>query len=135
MRNGTNSFAGTPADPTVRYAKLELSGEEYSLVFDFNAIATAEQVAKVNLLESFYFQNMTAAQFRGMFYAALRKAHPEISLQQAGDLITVKTLPVIQEALLKAWQNSITGTDHEDENPPRPLDQAARPDPAAERVV
>lgn len=120
MRNGTNSVAGTPADPTVHYHKLELDGEELRMVFDFNAIAAAEQVAKVNLLEALDFSGMTAAQYRGLFWAALLKAQPKITLEEAGALITLKNMPKISDALLQAWKNSLARAEPDSENPRQP---------------
>lgn len=118
--------SGTPADPTARFALLELNGETYWLIFDFNAIARAEQVAKVNLLESLDFSGLTAAQYRGLFYASLLKAHPEVTIDEVGQLINLRSMAKISAALLQAWKNSTGVEDTEDPpEPERKTEQAA----------
>jgi hypothetical protein len=100
------SVAGTAADPTVEYVPIELSGSTWKLAYDFNAIAEAESITGCNLLQGVggvLLHTMTATQFRGLFYAALRRAHPEITIHQAGLLMTIENMADIREALLKAY--------------------------------
>src|SRR5579872_7172332 len=100
----------TPA-PIVEFVTLEIDGEVYSLGgLDFNAIADAELVAKCNLLlgiAGMLTNGMTAQQTRGLLYASLRRAHPKITLQDAGNLVRVDTLPDINDALLRAYNASL----------------------------
>ena len=109
------SVAGTPADPLIEYADVtiaSLTGEvtTYRLAYDFNAIAEAEQLAGCNLLQgmaSVLLNTWTAAQLRGLFYAGLRKAHPDITIQEAGAMVRIDTMPAIHTALLKAYNSSL----------------------------
>lgn len=112
------SVAGTPADPTAHFATLEIDGQAYSLIYDFNAIAEAEAlIPDCNLLHGIaavYRNTWNARQLRGLFYAALQRAHPQISLTGAGSLIGIDTMPEIRDALLAAYAASLP----EAKNPP-----------------
>lgn len=104
------TVAGTSADPLVQFEKLEIDGQTYHLAYDFNAIAEAEKLVGCNLLEgiaAILMHGMTAEQFRGLFYAALRKARPKMTLEQAGSLVRIDTMPDIREALLRAYNASL----------------------------
>lgn len=106
----SKSVAGTPADPLVEFAPLEIDGQTYHLAYDFNAIAEAEKIADCNLLQGIaavLLNGMTAAQLRGLLYAALLKAQPKTTLSQAGALVRIDTMPDIREALLRAYNASL----------------------------
>src|SRR5437899_62731 len=103
-----NSVAGTPADPTVKYARIEIDGQAWSLTFDFNAIALAEAHTNVNLFKALgNLGDLSASQFRGLVYAGLLKAHPELTAEQAGSLIRIDTMAPLQESLAEAYINSM----------------------------
>lgn len=98
--------AGTPGlDATLPNVPLVISGTTYQLCFDFNAVATVEAETGINLFtaDQTKFSPVT---FRAMFYASLVKAHPEMTLEQAGSLINPKTLPAIATAVSKTWADS-----------------------------
>jgi hypothetical protein len=98
------------ADPLVEFATLRIDGESYNLVYDFNAIAEAEKLAQCNLLHgiaSLLASGATAMQLRGLLYAAMRKAHPKMTIDKAGELIRIDTMPDIYEALGEAYRNSM----------------------------
>lgn len=117
------SVAGSVADPTLKFAKLKLGGEEYSLCYSFNAIAEAERVAGCNLLIALEgLQNLSAIQLRGLLYAALTKAHPDISIERAGALIGIKSLGPITTALASAYSLSM----EDPANPPEAESAAAK---------
>jgi hypothetical protein len=99
------SVANTAADPTIQFAELEIDGVKYKLAYSFNAIAEAEAVAGCNLLEGLRHMavDVSAAQLRGMLYAAMTVAQPKVTLEQAGKLIRLDTLPAITLALGEAY--------------------------------
>jgi hypothetical protein len=104
------SVAGTIADPTVPFTKLILDEQEYSLVLDFNALAEAEKETGLNLLgglASFFSGTAAAKEYRGLLYAALRKAQPDTTLEGAGALCDMFNLPDIRVALMKAYRESL----------------------------
>ena len=118
------SVAGTVADPAVRFATLKIGEKEYKLAFDFNAIAEAERVCGVNLLAGGLTFNPppSANQFRGLFYAALSVADPEVTVEAAGRLITFQSLGPITRALMDAYGVSM----------PEPASNPTKATPAAE---
>lgn len=98
----------TGANPTVEFSTLLLDGEKYKLVYNFNAIAEAEENAGCNLLGGLEnLQNLTAIQLRGLLYAALGVAHPEITVTDAGRMIRLNTIAPITEALAEAYRLSM----------------------------
>ena len=99
-----HNVAGTAADPLIQFAELELDGQDYRLAYSFNSIAEAEKVAGCNLLSGLWdLSNLTALQLRGLFYGALRIAHPDMTIATAGDLIRIDTTAAILEALGRAY--------------------------------
>lgn len=104
------SVAGTSSDPVVEFATLEIDGKAYRLSYDFNAIAEAEKEAGCNLLHGIaviLLRGMNAGQLRGLLYAALRQAHPKMTLSGAGRLIRIDTMPSITTAIIEAWNASL----------------------------
>jgi hypothetical protein len=101
-------------------ATLEIDGQKYELVWDYNQIAEAEieTGGGVNLLHgvaAFLLRTMSALQLRGLFYAALKSRQPEITIQQTGALIRIDTMQAISKAINEAWG---TAMPEPDPNPP-----------------
>src|ERR1700735_1433665 len=89
-------------------ATLEIDGQKYELVYDYNAIAEAEIETGngVNLLHgiaAFMLRTMSALQLRGILYASLKPRQPDITLQQTGALIRIDTMQAISKAVNEAW--------------------------------
>ena len=146
-----NAVAGTASDPVVEFAKVEIDGETYRLAYDFNAIAEAEKLADANLLHGIaglLGKGANAAQIRGLLYAALRKAHPKLTLAQAGALIRIDTIPDIYDAIEAAYRLSLpeakkhllgplpggVGAGQDRPDPPSPIENSgsdAGPPPAS----
>jgi len=102
------SVAGTKDDPTIQFAPLTLDGKSYKLCYSFNSIAIAESVAGCNLLRGMEkLTDLTALQFRGLLYAALTVAHPDLSVEDAGNLIRFDTYAPIMDALGEAYRLSL----------------------------
>jgi len=104
------TVADTVLDPTVKYATLEIDGTSFKLAYDFNAIAEAEKVAGCNLLlglAKILISGADASQIRGLLYAALRKAQPKMTIDDAGTLIRIDNLVDIQNAILEAYRLSM----------------------------
>jgi thiamine monophosphate synthase len=98
--------AGTVVDPTITFVPLSIKGRTLHLCYDFFAIAQAEKLCGANLLQGIggvVLYTMTAAQFLGLFYAALGKAQPKMTIEEAASLMDVDTMPDIRTALLEAY--------------------------------
>lgn len=104
------SVANSAADPLVQFVKLTIDGEDYQLAYDFNAIAEAQKLADCNLLHgilALLARYPDAAELRALLFTALRKAHPRITIEQAGNLIRHDTMGDIVQALRDAYDNSL----------------------------
>ena len=111
------TVAGTAADPTIRYAKLKIEGETYSLAFDFNALATAESMTGLNLMQALRsLDDLSVSQLRALLYAALLKAQ-RITVQEAGEILNLRNIPAVTRAIGEALKNSLP---EESENPQEP---------------
>jgi hypothetical protein len=114
------NVAGTVADPTIEFVPITIKGREYSLCWDFSAICEAEKLTGCNLLQGIagvMLHTMTAAQFRGLLYAAMLKAQPNTTLLDAGSLLSIESMSDIREALLKAYGVSMP---EKPKDPPEP---------------
>lgn len=83
-----------------------VEGHEYFLEYDFNAIAKAEEMTGLNLFSSFDFTHLSVTKFRAMLYASLLKAQPDITVEEAGHLVTYKTLAMLTIKMVEAWHGS-----------------------------
>jgi hypothetical protein len=122
----SNTAAGTAADPTVRFTKIDLNGKTYQLVYDFDAIAQAEDLTGLPLLVGVNWHGINARRIRAMLFASLLKAHPEIKLKDVTKLITVSNLPKIETALVDAWWHSMPDQEEANENPQQPEPEPAK---------
>jgi len=102
--------AGTVNDPTIRFAVLKIDEKDYSVCYDFGAIAEAEKATGANLLQglaALLLDSATANQYLGLFFAGLRKAQPELTLDEAARLVRIDTMPDIRFALVQAYNLSM----------------------------
>lgn len=106
MAKTVRTFPKPKGNPLLPKVPLTVGDETYTLAYDFNAIAQAEELTGLNLFTSFDFQRLSVVKFRAMLFASLLKYHPKITLEQAGDLITSKNLAEITIAMVEAWHGS-----------------------------
>lgn len=86
---------------------FSVDGRDYVAEWDFNALATAEQLSGVNLFTTVLsFQGISTLQYRGLLFAALQKHHPKMTLEDCGRMCRPDTLRVITNALLVAWTDA-----------------------------
>jgi hypothetical protein len=102
------SVRDTPLDPSLEFVQVQVDDKTYKLLFDFNALAEAEAITKTNLLTGMWAfltnrESMTAVQLRGILYASLRKAHPEMTIDDAGALIRLDTFAELNQAVNAAF--------------------------------
>jgi len=118
--------AGVPgSDPTLPKVPLTIKGKTYFLVFDFNAIAKAEELTGLNLLAALDFSNLNIVKYRALLYSALLTGSPKITLEEVGNLITVHNMGEVTLALVEAWTGSKPEVveDKTKVNPPSGLDE------------
>ena len=107
-------------------ATLEIDGEKYELVYDYNAIAEAEILTgnSCNLLHGLVApSSISALQLRGLLLASLKPRQPALTMAEAGKLIRLDTIHSILRAIGEAWALSMPESA---ENPA----EAAGPDEA-----
>ena len=76
------------------------------LIFDFNAICKLEEVTGKNALSGETWSSLSATDVRALLWGALLRDDPSLELSDVGQLITFQNLPVITEAIEKAFQAS-----------------------------
>ena len=106
-----NSVAGVPGvDPGLPDVSLILGGVKRHLCFDFNGIVLAEQATGINLLKASWGEP-SAANLRGLLWASLIKEDPTLTVEQVGELITMRNIVGIWEAVRLAWFGSVQQAD------------------------
>lgn len=105
--------AGNPSlDATLPYVALELNGESYRLAFDYAALSLAERKLadigmQVNMLNALDLRSIGAERLPIVFYAALVKAHPEMTYEDAKALVSMRTYSAIFEKVVEAFIDSM----------------------------
>jgi hypothetical protein len=119
--------AGNPAlDATLPDVSIEIKGETYHLCFDYAALSIAERKLsdvgiKVNMLEALDLRGIGAERLPIVFFAALVKAQPDITYEEASALITMKNYADIFSKVVEAFVASMaepkTAEETKAENP------------------
>jgi len=96
--------ANTKNDPTVPFVPFK----DYRLVYSFNALALAEKATGLNMFQGLNLQALNALQLRAMLWASLLKAQPDMTLEDAGDLLTNPVdCNLVLAAIADAWTASM----------------------------
>ena len=99
-------------DPTIPYVTLTLRGKDYRLAYSFNALAKAEAATGLNMFQGLNLQALNLVQLRAMLWASLLKAQPDITLDEAGDLIASPAhCNLALTAIADAWSASMPKPD------------------------
>lgn len=92
--------------PEIPSVTLTLGDVEYQLVYDFEAIATAEEIVNRPLITGLRQRDIatpTVNLVRAMFFATASASHPDLTWQTAKALVTRHTLATIWPKVLEAW--------------------------------
>lgn len=109
-----------PEKPSV---KLMLGGVSYSLVYDFEAIAEAEDILDKPLITGLRGRDITTPRVnlvRAMFFATAHATHPELTYEQAKALVTRDNLVEVWPKVLEAWTLAQPDAEESDEIRPTP---------------
>ena len=111
-------------NPTHPAVKLKLDGVTYHLRFDFEAIATAEELTDRPLITGLRQKDVTSPKIglvRSMLFACLRADQPDITLDEAKALVSRETLVSIWTKVLEAWTQAKIEPDAEavESDPPK----------------
>jgi hypothetical protein len=106
---------------------FENDPQVYKLAYDFNILCDIETATGLNLMGAFLgYGAVTANQTRALLYACLKKAHPVVLLNEAGELLS-RDMGTVLRALAKTIKKSHAGelvTETETE-PPDEMGQAS----------
>lgn len=110
-------------NPTAPAVLLTLGDVNYSLRFDFEAIAAAEELTGRALLTGLSKQDITTPTInlvRAMLYASLLPDWPTITFDQAKALVNLKTMTDIWVKILEAWSSGMAEPDEAETETPTP---------------
>lgn len=108
---------------------LTLNGKEYRLCLDFWAVREAEEELlrigiKVDLLRALDFQTLGARSLPEVFFAALHHYQPELTFEDACELVSLESSVAIFEAVSDAYIVAM-GVKNKTKNPPKADDPAS----------
>jgi hypothetical protein len=92
-----------PTDPVV---EITLGEKTYKLLFNFEAIASAEDVTGFSLISGLRSKDVDAPKIslvRALFWAQLRAYHPDLTYEAAAMLVTQWTWRSVWEKVIEAW--------------------------------
>lgn len=100
---------------------LVVDGRAYTLVLDFNAICVAEGELALDMDQIVLNldQRLSFTLLRALVWAGTRKHHPEITLEQAGNLCSDAGLAVVREAVGQAMLRTLGKEKEGGKNPPK----------------
>lgn len=105
------------ANPTAPATSITIKGIKYPLVFDFQAVADAEEITGRSLIMGLRQKDFEAPSIKivqAMLYACLKKTNPTISFELAKTFVTMKTIGKIWSAVTEAWAAAMTEADKDD---------------------
>lgn len=96
---------------------------KFKLVFDANAFCEIEDVTGLNLggmLEAMQKpENMSMKFVRGVVFGGLTRNHPEVTIVEAGDIISDAGMETVMEALRSAFSGAMKGKEGNVKKPGR----------------
>lgn len=102
------------SNPTAPATPLHIRGIDYSLTWDFQAIADAEELLGRSLITGLSQKDLKAPPIKlvqAMLYACLRKNHPTITFPQAQAMVTLKNIGKIWTAVTDTWVTAMNEPD------------------------
>jgi hypothetical protein len=106
------------ANPTAPATPLHICGTDYTLTWDFQAIADAEEILGRSLITGLSQRDLKAPPIKlvqGMLYACIRKNHPAVTFAEARAMVTLKNIGKIWTAVTDTW---VTAMNEPDEDAP-----------------
>lgn len=104
------AIANTAIDPTLPNVPIEIQGKTYYLNFDLGALAEAKRhfASKghsINLLAALAVIDIDHLMV--LFPCAIHRHHPELSFEEAQQLLTLPLLYRVSDAVALAWSQSM----------------------------
>lgn len=97
------------ANKVIDKVVVALDGREWQLVVNHNVLCELESMTGVNALfgADNVFTRPSAKTLRALLFLCLREQGAEYTLEEVGNLINAKTLPLITKGILLAWVASM----------------------------
>lgn len=95
------------ANPKDTSVSINLGGKEYKMGYDFNALAELEDKLGRSMLEAGAMNFKSVKEIRYFVWASLLKDSPNITVQEAGALITPGNMAEVTKKLVEAQGSSI----------------------------
>jgi hypothetical protein len=115
------------SNPVASVTKLELAGVTYSLIFDLEAVAVAEDLTGKPLLTGLRqidINTPTISLVRNMLFACLHANHPEITLFGVKVLVTRANIWEVWTVVLNAWTAGLAEPDPDNAENPTKAEQS-----------
>lgn len=100
----------------------------YNLVMDINALCSAEQQLGMGIdrIIASYASEATITLVRGVLWASLRQHHPEVSINQVGDMISVCGLPDARKTMEALLLSAMPDPDSKKKTSAKPVKKATQ---------
>ena len=106
-------------NPVKPLSKITIKQHTYALVFNFEAIATAEDITGRSLLTGLSNKDAIKPSInlvRAMFFACALAEQPDITFEAAKTLITPKNITEVWVQVMQAWLNGLAEPEEADED-------------------
>jgi hypothetical protein len=97
-------------NPTSPAVNLQIAGSSFDLVFDFEAIADAEEITGRALLTGLRRRDIEAPAInlvRAMLFACIHKAHSLAKFEDVRKLVTRANISEVWGKVLEAWTEGL----------------------------
>lgn len=104
--------------PVAPVTTLSLNGATYSLVFEMESVALAEELTDRPLLTGLRQKDITTPKIslvQSMLFACILPRHPEMTLTQVKALVTRKNFYEVWGVVLNAWTAGLAEPDSEED--------------------
>jgi len=104
------------ANPTAPGTHVNIKGIGYTLAWDFQAVADAEELLGRSLITGLRQKDFEAPAVKlvqAMLYACLKKNHPAITFPEAKTLVTMKNIGKVWSAVTDAWVAAMSEPDED----------------------
>ncbi len=96
-------------------ATITINGQQYTMTFDFNAMAIIQEETGKNPFGDELWQNLGPVETIAMLYGFLNTYHPDITKKWLRQNIHLGNMKEIIETMQEAWMKAIPETDETEE--------------------
>ena|ERR1700677_5166389 len=104
------------SNPTSPLVKLRISGRSFDLVFNFEAIADAEEITERALLTGLRRRDIESPSInlvRAMLFACLHSEQPKVTFAEVKPLVDRRNITEVWGKILEAWTEGLAEPDED----------------------